>query len=212
MKNYSLLLIAFLFSAGMTAQDRGSVTLDVYGAYTFSDRIDFDYGHATIDDGFEYGAGLEFFPQKSSSVELKYLRLDTSMPTYNDLTGAQVNSSDDSGAVNYIFLGGNHYFDNGGNAVPYLGGSIGMGIVETPQQGSETNFAWEIKAGVKIKTASVVSISLQAFLQSMVINTGTDTYWGYWGPVAVSTYTNSFQFGLGAVVGFNFKHDNNPLK
>ncbi|WP_264565972.1 hypothetical protein [Flavobacterium sp. N3904] len=207
MKNYSYLLIAFLFSAGMMAQDRGSVVLDVYGSYVFSDRINFDYGHATIGDGFEYGGGLEFFPQKSSSVELKYLRLDTSMPAYNN-AGLQQNPGDDKGAINYIFLGGNHYFDNGNNAVPYVGGSIGMAIVETPQQGSSTNFAWEIKGGVKIKTASIVSISLQAFLQSMVINTGTDTYWGYWGPVAVDTYTNSFQFGLGAVVGFNFKHNN----
>lgn len=210
MKNYSFLLIAFLFSASMMAQDRGSVTLDVYGSYAFSDRVDFDYGHATIGDGFEYGAGIEFFPQKSSSVELKYLRIDTSMPLYNNF-GIKA-PGNDNGAINYIFLGGNHYFDNGGNAVPYLGGSIGMGIIETPQSGTDTNFAWEIKGGVKIKTASIVSISLQAFLQSMVIHTGYDTYWGYYGPVSVSTYTNSFQFGLGAVVGFNFKHDNNPLK
>lgn len=206
MKNYSLILVAFLFSAGMMAQDRGSVVLDVYGSYVFSDRINFDYGHATIGDGFQYGAGLEFFPQTSSSVEIKYLRLDASMPAYNDITGDQINNIDgDSGAINYVLLGGNHYFDNGGKAAPYLGGGIGIGILETPQSGSETNFAWEIKGGVKIKTASVVSISLQASLQSMVINTGTDTYWGYWGPVAVSTYTNSFQFGLGTVIGFNFK-------
>ena len=205
MKNYSYLLIAFLFSVGMTAQDRGSILLDLYGSYTFSDRVDFDGGHATIGDGFEYGAGLEFFPQKSSSVEIKYLRLDSSMPLYNNL-GIQVNSGDDKGAINYIFLGGNRYFDNGGNAVPYLGGSIGMAIVEPPQQGSQTNFAWEIKAGVKIKTASIVSINLQAFLQSMVIHTGNDTYWsGWYGPVSVATYENSFQFGLGAVIGFNFK-------
>jgi len=204
MRQYGLLLVAFLLTLGMKAQDAKSISLNLYGGYTFSDRIDFDYGHATIDDGFEFGAGLEFFVQKSSSIELKYLRLDTSMPAYNDITGTQL-AGNDSGAINYVLLGGNHYFDNGGKAVPYLGGGIGVGIIETPQQGSGTNFAWEIKGGVKIKTASVVSVSLQATLKSMVINTGTDTYWGYWGPVAVSTYTNSFQFGLGAVIGFNFK-------
>lgn len=204
MRQYGLLLVAFLLTLGMKAQDAKSISLNLYGGYTFSDRIDFDYGHATIDDGFEFGAGLEFFVQKSSSIELKYLRLDTSMPAYNDIAGTQL-AGNDSGAINYVLLGGNHYFDNGGKAVPYLGGGIGVGIIETPQQGSGTNFAWEIKGGVKIKTASVVSVSLQATLKSMVINTGTDTYWGYWGPVAVSTYTNSFQFGLGAVIGFNFK-------
>ena len=204
MKNYSLILIAFLFSAAMMAQDKGSVVLDVYGNYTFSDRVNFDYGHATIEDGFQYGIGLEFFPQTSTSVELKYLRIDTGLPLYYE-NGNQVNPGDDKGAINYVLLGGNHYFDKGTKATPYLGGGIGIGIVETPQQGSDTNFAWEIKGGVKIKTASVVSVSLQATLQSMIAAAGTDTYWGYWGPIAVTDYAYSYQFGLGAVIGFNLK-------
>mgnify|MGYP003610374704 CR=1 FL=1 len=206
MKKISLLLIAFLFSAGMMAQDRGSVVLDVHGTYTFSNNVNFDYGHIRVGDGFTYGAGLEFFPQKSSSIELKYLRLDTEMsvsapgqvipPSYRD---------GGNGAFNYILIGGNHYFDNGGNAVPYLGGGLGMAIVEGPFGGSDTNFAWEIKGGVKIKTASIVSVSLQANLISTVTPAGSDTYWGYWGPVAIQDYAYSYQFGLGAIVGFNFK-------
>lgn len=204
MKNYSLLLIAFLFSIVTTAQDKGAVVLDVYGNYTFSDRVNFDYGHATIEDGLQYGIGLEFFPKTSTSVELKYLRIDTGLPLYYE-NGSQVNPGDDKGAINYVLLGGNHYFDKGTMATPYLGAGLGIGIVETPQQGSDTNFAWEIKGGVKLKTASVVSVSLQASLQSMIAATGTDTYWGYWGPVAVTDYAHSYQFGLGAVIGFNVK-------
>jgi opacity protein-like surface antigen len=204
MKNLSFIVIVFLFSAGIMAQDRGSIVLDVYGSYIFSDRVNFDYGHANVDDGFEYGIGLEFFPQKSSSVELKYLRIDTGMPFYGP-AGAQLNAGDDKGAINYILIGGNHYFDNGNNAVPFVGGGIGMGIVNTPQSGSDTNFAWEIKGGVKIKTPSIVSVTLQATLQSMIAPAGTDTYWGYWGPVAVQDYAYLYQFGLGAVIGFNFK-------
>jgi opacity protein-like surface antigen len=200
MKNYSLLFITFLFSASMMAQDRGSVVLDVHGTYTFSNNVNFDYGHISVGDGFTYGAGLEFFPQKSSSVELKYLRLDTSM----DVHAPGVNKSG-NGAFNYILVGGNHYFDNGGNATPYLGGGIGMAITEGPYGGSDTNFAWEIKGGVKIKTASIVSISLQANLISTIAPAGTDTYWGYWGPVVVQDYAYSYQFGLGAIIGFNFK-------
>jgi opacity protein-like surface antigen len=201
MKNYKLILIALLFSAGMMAQDRGSVVLDVYGSYIFSDKVNFDYGSIKIGDGFEYGAGLEFFPQKSSSVEIKYLRIDSKFKI--DVPGI-INDREDNGAINYILLGGNHYFDNGGNAVPYFGGGIGMGIVEG-FNGNDTNFAWELKGGVKIKTASIVSISLQATLHSMIAPAGTDTYWGYWGPVAVQDYAYSYQFGLGAVIGFNFK-------
>jgi opacity protein-like surface antigen len=202
MKNYKLLLIAFLFSAGMMAQDRGSVVLDVYGSYVFSNRVNFDYGHVTIGDGFQYGAGLEFFPQKSSAIEIKYLRID---PTFKVDVPGNIDDRKGNGAINYILLGGNHYFDNGGNAVPYFGGGIGMGIVEGPYGGNDTNFAWELKGGVKIKTASIVSVSLQASLQSMIAPAGTDTYWGYWGPIAVQDYAYSYQFGLGAVIGFNFK-------
>ena len=135
---------------------------------------------------------------------MKYLRIDTGLPLYYE-NGSQVNPGDDKGAINYVLLGGNHYFDKGTKATPYLGGGLGIGIVETPQQGSDTNFAWEIKGGVKIKSASVVSVSLQASLQSMAAAVGTDTYWGYWGPVAVTDYAYSYQFGLGAVIGFNFK-------
>lgn len=202
MKNYSLLLIAFLFSVGMMAQDRGSVVLDVHGSYTFSNNVDFDYGNIKIGDGFTYGAGFEFFPQKSSSIELKYLRLDTSMDVDVPIAANDVNGD---GAFNYILFGGNHYFDNGNNAVPYLGGGLGVAIVEGPFDGSDTNFAWEIKGGVKIKTASSVSVSLQANLISTVAPAGTDTYWGYWGPVAVQDYAYSYQFGLGAIIGFNLK-------
>ncbi len=43
MKNYRLLLIVLFFSAGMMAQYRRSVVLDVHGSYTFSNNVDFDY-------------------------------------------------------------------------------------------------------------------------------------------------------------------------
>jgi len=206
MKNYALILVAFLFSAGMMAQDRGSVVLNAYGTYTFSNNINFDYGHLNVGDGFTYGGGFEFFPQKSSSVELKYLRLDTSVDVSApgvDFDGRYKTKGD--AAFNYILIGGNHYFDSGSNAVPYLGGGIGMAITEGPNGGSDTNFAWEIKGGVKIKTNSSVSVSLQANLISTITPAGTDTYWGYWGPVSLQDYAYSYQFGLGAVIGFNLK-------
>jgi hypothetical protein len=49
-----------------------------------------------------------------------------------------------------------------------------MAITEIPYGGSDTNFAWEIKGGVKIKTASIVSISHQANLMSTIAIAGTD--------------------------------------
>jgi opacity protein-like surface antigen len=171
MKNYRLLLIVLFISAGMMAQYRESVVLDVHGSYTFSNSVDFDYGDLKIGDGHIYGTGLEFFSQKSSSIKLKYLRFDTLIDVDVPISANDVNVD---GAFKYILIGGNHYFDFGSNAVPYLGGGLGMAITEIPYGGSDTNFAWEIKGGVKIKTASIVSISHQANLMSTIAIAGTD--------------------------------------
>jgi hypothetical protein len=202
MKNLKAIVFFFLFSAGVMAQDRGSVVLDVIGSYTFEDKVNFDYGSVKLGDGFMYGMGFQFFPQKNSSIEVKYLRINNTI-SY-DVPGT-ISDSSGSGAVTYVLIGGNRYFDNGKNAVPFVGGSIGMGMVKTPTGYEDRNFAWELKGGVKIKTASIVSVTLQASLQSMIAESGTDVYWGYWGPVAVADYAYSYQFGLGAVIGFNFK-------
>lgn len=206
MKQYRLLLVVFLLSIGTKAQEAQSLSLNVYGGYTFSDSMDYDGYSATVEDGFEYGAGLEYFVQKNNSIELKYLRLDTSIPFYGPL-GNQLNSGDDKGAMNFILLGGTHYFEtSSANLLPYLGGGLGVGIIETPQSGNDTNFAWEIRGGVKIKTASTVSVNLQAYLQSMSAAVGNSYYWTYYGPVGVTDYLSTYQFGLGAVLSFNFKN------
>lgn len=189
----------------MQAQDARSFSLNLYGGYNFSDRLDYDGYRATIEDGFQYGAGLEYFFQTNNSVELRYARQDVKIPLYGP-GGNQLNSND-KGAFNFILLDFNHYFDTGSNLLPYLGAGAGVGIVESPQGGSGTYFAWDIKGGVKIKTASVVSVNLNAYLQSMSAAVGESYYWSYWvGPVAVNDYISTFQFGLGATLSFNFKN------
>ncbi|RXM47197.1 outer membrane beta-barrel protein [Flavobacterium sp. YO12] len=204
MKKYSLFLVFFLFAIGMNAQDARSFSLNLYGGYNFSDSVDYDGFSATIEDGFQYGAGFEYFFSTNNSVELKYLRADTKLPIYGP-AGDQRNSGDDKGALNFILLDGTHYFDTGSNLLPYLGGGLGVGILETPRSGNGTYFAWNIKGGVKIKTASSVSVNLNAYLQSMSAAVGNSYYWTYYGPVAVEDYVSTFQFGLGAVLSFNFK-------
>jgi opacity protein-like surface antigen len=208
MRNYIYFLTIFLFTTSILAQEKGSIVVDIYGSYIFSNRINFDYGHATIGNGFEYGAGLEYFPIKSSSIEIKYLRTEASMLVYKGNGDQILLADDDKGAINYILVGGNHYFDRGKKITPYFGGGIGIGIIENPNNQNDTNFAWEVKGGVKIKTASIVSLSLQATLQSMFVNTNYGSYiGGYWVPNTGSNYSSSFQFGLGAIVGFNFKRN-----
>lgn len=205
MKRFSLLLVVFLSTIGMSAQEARSLSLNLYGGYNFSDSVDYDGYSATIEDGFQYGAGLEYFFATNNSIELKYLRADTKLPIYG-LTGDQKNSGDDKGALNFILADATHYFDTGSNLLPYLGGGLGVGILETPKSGNGTYFAWNIKGGVKIKTASSVSVNLNAYLQSMSAAVGNSYYWTYYGPIAVQDYVSTYQFGLGAVLSFNFKN------
>jgi len=214
MKKSHLLFVVFFFSLAMSAQSSKSFLLNLYGGYTFSDRVDFDDSYARVEDGFEYGAGLEYFFMENSSIELKYNRLDTKMPLYTNVvtpiggvpSGTQLNAGKDKGAINYVLLNYTYYFGSSTqNLQPFLGAGAGISILETPQSGNGTYFAWEIKGGVKIKTSSPLSINLHAYLQSMSVAVGYDYYWDYyWGPVAVNDYVSTFQFGLGASLSYDF--------
>lgn len=214
MKKYHFLFVVLFLSLTASAQSAQSFLLNVYGGYTFKDKVDFDNSYAYVNDGFEYGAGLEYFFMENSSIELKYNRLDTRMPLYTKIglnegaisPGTQVNKGDDKGAINYILADYTYYFGSSSQkAIPFLGAGAGIAILETPQSGSGTYFAWEIKGGVKIKTDSPLSINLHAYLQSMSAAVGYDYYWDYyWGPVAVNDYASTFQFGLGASLSYDF--------
>lgn len=214
MKKFYLLSVIFLFSVALSAQSSQSILLNLYGGYTFSDKVDFDSSYARVEDGFEYGIGLEYFIMDNASIELKYNRLDTKMPLYTKIplnegaipAGTQVNAGDDKGAINYILADYTYYFGSSSQkAIPFLGAGVGVAILETPKSGSGTYFAWEIKGGVKVKTNSPVSINLHAYLQSMSAAVGYDYYWDYyWGPVAVTDYASTFQFGLGASISYDF--------
>jgi opacity protein-like surface antigen len=214
MKKYHVLFVVFFFSLAMSAQKAQSFLLNLYGGYTFSDKVDFDSSYARVEDGFEYGAGLEYFIMENASIELKYNRLDTKMPLYTKVpipaygipAGAQVNAGDDKGAINYVLADYTYYFGSSSQkAIPFLGAGAGISILETPRSGNGTYFAWEIKGGVKVKTNSPLSINLHAYLQSMSAAVGYNYYWDYyWGPVAVTDYASTFQFGLGASLSYDF--------
>ena len=214
MIKYHVLVVFFLFSLAVSAQSSQSFLLNLYGGYTFSDRVDFDSSYARVEDGFEYGIGLEYFIMDNASVELKYNRLDTRMPLYTKIplsegsipAGTQLNAGDDKGAINYILADYTYYFGSSSQkALPFLGAGAGVAILETPRSGNGTYFAWEVKAGVKVKTNSPVSINLHAYLQSMSAAVGYDYYWDYyWGPVAVNDYVSTFQFGLGIALSYDF--------
>ncbi len=205
MKKILILLAIVFFSVAGKAQKAGSLTLNLYGGYTFRDKVNVDVSYANVDAGFQYGGGLEYFLQSTSSIEVKYLRMDTRIPYYL-ANGTHVNINKDKGAVQYILAGYTGYFGNSSSrAVPYAGLGMGAGIISIKDGNSATKFAWDAKLGVKIKTESLVSINLQAYFQSITSAVGSD-YWVYPGGalVAVPGYVSLFQFGLGAVVSLNF--------
>ncbi|KUJ63599.1 hypothetical protein AR687_02130 [Flavobacteriaceae bacterium CRH] len=204
MKKYNLLFVVFLFTIFATAQQSKSFLLNLYGGYTFSDKVEYDGMYGYVKDGFEYGAGLEYFFIENNSIELKYNRLDTKLPFYGP-AGMQLNAGNDKGAINYVLADYTYYFKTGSDKLlPYLGTGAGVAILETPQSGTGTYFGWEAKLGVKITTSSPLSINLNAYLQSMSAAVGNSYYVTYYGIVGATDYVSTYQFGLGASLSYDF--------
>jgi len=206
MKHLFMVFFLFLFSLGLKAQQPGPVSLNLYGGYTFKDEVNFDGFYGYVEEAFQYGGGLEFFLHSTKSLELKYLRMDTDLPLYGPLD-TKLNEGAEKGSVSYLLIGGNNYFGNStSKAIPYAGFDIGIGFVDMKDGGNGSGFAWDAKLGVQIKTPSSVSFKLQAYIQSISGAVGTDFYVYPGGAViAVPDYASIFQFGLGAVLCFNFK-------
>jgi opacity protein-like surface antigen len=190
----------------LNAQTSRSVSLNVYGGYTFQERVKFDAAYTDVQDGFQWGGGLEFFPSFNKSIEIKYLRMDTKFPLYGP-TGTKLNAGFDDGSIQFIMLGGNNYISTGSNSksTPFFGLSVGVGIVGVEDE-SATKFAWDAKAGIKINTSSSVSFKLHAYIQSVISSFGSD-FWvtGGGSVVAVPDYATIFQFGLGGAVSLDFR-------
>ena len=207
MRRLILLSTVFISAIGLKAQEPKSLSLNLYGGYNFKDKVNFDASYGYINEAFQYGAGLEYFPSRNKSFELRWLGMGTEFP-FHGPSGNQLNIGKDNGSINYILIGGNSYFgsDPKAKALPYLGAGLGVGILALKDGNSETHFAWDAKLGVKIKTASAVSVNLHAYVQSIIAAVGYDYYYyPGWGTTAFTDYASIFQFGLGGAICFNFK-------
>jgi opacity protein-like surface antigen len=196
----NLLILAMVAGLGLTAFAQG-LRLNGYAAYVFQDRIDSYYdatGNYTgqINDGFQWGIGLEFLARPTKGIELKYIRRDAVAPLkypgsfgYNDY---------DLG-INYILLGGNNYFKTGGKIEPYAGAGLGVAILSVKNTDiTKTKFAWDVKLGTNIWVTPKVALKLQAELLSAVQSVGGGFYFGSGGSGAgVSTYSTMYQWALG---------------
>lgn len=208
MRRIVVLSAAFLLAISLKAQEPKSFLLNAYGGYNFKDKVNFDASYGYVNEAIQYGAGLEYFPSRNKSVELRWLAIGTEFPLYGRASGNQLNPGKDKGSINYILLGGNSYIgsDPTAKALPYVGVGLGIGILALKEGNSSTEFAWDAKLGVKIKTESVVSFNIHAYFQSVVSAVGYDYYYyPGWGTTAFTDYASIFQVGLGGALCFNFK-------
>ena len=197
------------------AQRQVPIVLNVYGGYTFADRINLgnyynynNYGY--IEDDGQWGGSIEAFVDKQRSVELSYQYMGTHADFY-DWQG-QTNHKDDAASIQYIMIGGNNYLPTNSNILPYGGIGLGLGIAhfnyyDDGGSSTLTKFAWNLHLGVKIKTQSTVAFKLQAYLQSIVQGVGVGVGFGTGGAGAgVTTYSTMLQFGLGGGISFAIGH------
>jgi len=202
-----LLLGSMILCAITIHAQPGTISLNLDAGYTFHDKVDFDAAYTDVQAAFQYGGGIEYFAGLNKSFEVKYLRMDTYFPLYTQ-AGVRINPDNEyKGSVNYILVGGNSYFgpDPDARIRPYGGLGLGVGVIGV-DEGTTTNFAWDAKLGVKIKTSSVVSLKLQAYMQSIVAPFGTDLWVGAGGYTwAVPDWATLWQFGFTGVVCFDFK-------
>ena len=211
MKKLLLITGIFLCSIGVKAQNQGDIGLNLYGGYTFDDKISSNSVSVEINGAFQYGLGAEFYVRPSKSIELKYLRMDTKTPVFapNPISISQVNAGNDSSAINYVLIGGNNYFPTSNPSVkPFLGLDLGVGWA-SGDQSSDVRFAWDFKAGVKIQASDVVAVKLQGYFQTIWGTYGSDYYRAPYPPYPVYSYPSDaslYQFGLGAALEFDFKH------
>ncbi|MCA6074464.1 outer membrane beta-barrel protein [Fulvivirga sedimenti] len=195
------------------------VRLNTYAGYVFKDRVDSYYSSSsyfdgTIQDGFRWGAGIEFHIPGRGAVEIQYLRQDTNAPTtYRDsgFLGGDIQFTNFDLAINYILINGTRYFPTGGPVEPFVGMGAGLGIFNTtnPDNGNNRNatkFSWQLRGGTNIWLADRVAIRIEASLLSAVQAVGGGLYFGTGGVGAgLSTYSSMYQFGFDGGLVFRLR-------
>ncbi len=99
MKNIFALIGLFLVSVSL-AWAQPTITLLTFESYTFADKFDTEYGTGKIEDGFQWGGGLEFGLSETMAVELIYQNLATNV-SYQGFDRRY----DGSAVINYALLG-----------------------------------------------------------------------------------------------------------
>jgi opacity protein-like surface antigen len=203
MKNIFALTGLLLVSVSL-AWAQPTVTLLTFESYTFADKFDTEYGSGKIEDGFQWGGGLEFGLSETMAVELIYQNLTTEV-SYQGFDGKYNGSA----VLNYALLGGTRYMPVNDKISGFGTFNAGVGWInpdESLDSESITKFSLGGRLGVRIQTSGKVSIRLHGQLLSPVQWAGGGFYFGTGGGGAgVSTGSTIWQFNLGGSVNIRLK-------
>jgi hypothetical protein len=186
-------VILFIAAAGYSQH----LSVNLYGGYTFRDKINFGNAYAYINAGGIFGATVEGVNQQGSGLELQYQYQRTDVPAYKYPSNEPLNTNV-TGTISYLLLNFEQYMMNNPKIQPY--GGLGLGAAFFTGATSSTKFAWDLKAGVKIKASDAVGVKIGAQLLGSAQATGTAWYYGY----PYTTYATILQFGFTGGLVFDF--------
>jgi hypothetical protein len=198
------LLLAGLFCLSLAGFAQPSVTLLTFQSYTFADRFQTEFGEGRVEDGFQWGAGLEIGLSDYNAIELIYQRMDGTV----SYQGFDRRYEGDLG-INYILIGGTRFLPI--NDVLSGFGSLDAGVgVFSPSSSLDsenvTKFSWGGRLGLRIAPSERISLRIHAQLLSPVQWAGGGFYFGTGGSGAgVSTGSTIYQFNLGGSVNVRLK-------
>src|SRR5262245_42799012 len=126
--------LGVIFMVGISTAQEGMVSVNLYGGYNFKETVPFDLAAFVVSDGMKYGVGLEYFLSRSTSLKLKYNRMETDFSTsFLDRNDGVRKSGSSNGSLSYVLFGANGYFIQmeDSKVIPFVGASLGIGIVDS---------------------------------------------------------------------------------
>jgi hypothetical protein len=193
-----------LLGAVVAVKAQPTVSLLTFGGYTLSDKFDTEYGSGRIDDGFQWGAGLELGVRPTTALELIY----QTMKTTADYQAITKHPTGDVG-INYLMLGGTKYAPFSDVVSGFGSFDAGVGWFNPSaslESSTVTKFSIGGRLGLAIKTSEKVSIRLHAQVLSPVQWAGGGFYFGTGGAgTGISTGSTIWQFNFGGSLNFRIK-------
>lgn len=171
-----------------------AASINIFGGYTFQDKVNFQSGYGVIEDGGHWGGSVEVAIRDYVSAEVLYQRQDTRAVLYGPLRSEQGDL-----AINYIMVGGVKYASVGGPVSPYGGLAGGIGIFEGKDFSTSNvvRFSFGLKLGALFNISEKIGIRVQAQMMTPVQGAGGGFYFGTGGTGAsISTYSTVYQFGF----------------